>query len=301
MASLSNPAITTAGGAPIGFITTGAGGISDFGQAVSSGIFTSATYPPSGYAPAGSAALSTLVSTQYKAQPAAGAILGSAGAAKAASTSYNPDVNYTSWWSEYNGFTLTTANATAMRVDFYLVNCSAVITTGACSGGVIGPLNTQYYPAKALTSTAPKYVSATLSVAGYTVATFLAPQAAAFKAAVAADAGVTAAAVTITSVAASAAAGRHLLQSSVAVTFSVATTVSGAAAVATAIGNGMTGAQLVAAGLSAATGATVTTAPVTAASATAPVAASVGGAAASSAARAVASAAALLGALAAAL
>ena len=231
---------------------------------MSKGIFTNLTYPAAGYATSGSAALTTLVNKQYVARPAAGST---------AATAYNPDVNYTSFWSEYNGFTLTTANATFMRVDFYLVNCSAVITTGACQSGIIGPLNTQYYAAKALTSTKATYISAVVALAGYTVATFQAPQAQAFATAVAADVGVAASAVTITSVTAPPATGRHLLQSSVLVAFTVATTVSNSVAVSAAVANGMTAAQLTTAGLSSATGVTVTSAPVTAPSATPPAAA----------------------------
>ena len=267
MASLSNPTITS-NGAPIGFITTGAGGISDYGAAFKNGIFTQATYPAVGYitSSGNNAAINQLVNVQYKARPAAGT---------AAASSYNPDVNYTQFWSEYNGFTLTTANATMMRVDFYLVNCSAVITTGACAAGAIGPVYTQYFAAKAISSNATTYISAVVTLGGYSVSTFLAPQAAAFSAAVATDAGVAASAVTVTSVTAVAAAGRHLLQSSVSVGFTVKTTASNAVAVSGAIANGMTAAQLQAAGLSAATGATVTTAPTTAQSATAPVPAAI--------------------------
>lgn len=39
-----------------------------------------------------------------------------------------------------------------MRLDYYLVNCTKVAVTGSCSGGVIGPLNTQYFPAKAISN-----------------------------------------------------------------------------------------------------------------------------------------------------
>lgn len=294
MASLSNPTITS-NGAPIAFITTGAGGISDYGAAFKNNIFTQATYPTAGYATSSSnsAAINKLVNAAYTAKPAPGTAL-----SPGVKPAYNPDVNYTQFWSEYNGFTLTTANATMMRVDFYLVNCSAVITTGACAAGAIGPVYTQYFAAKNITSTVTTYISAVVTLGGYSVATFLAPQAAAFATAVAIDAGVAASAVTVTSVAAVAAAGRHLLQSSVAVGFSVKTTASNAVAVSGAIANGMTAVQLQAAGLTAATGATVTTAPTTAQLATAPVAAVV--ATASPAPRAAATSA-LLGAAAAVL
>ena len=262
MAHLKSSAITTAGGQPVSFITTGAGGITDYGKTlVAGGVFNATTYPAAGYTTStdGTAALQMLVSKQYVAMPAANA---------AASSSYNPDVNNTQFWSEFNGFTLSTVNATYMRVDFYLVNCTAVISTGACTN-TIGPVNTQYYPAKNITSTTTTYVTAAYTLAGYTVATFNAAAATAFVAAVAADLGVAASAVTITSVAAPP-AGRHLLQTSVLVAFSVATPTSGAAAVTTGILNGIAPAQLVAAGLTLATGVTVTTSP--ALTATAPAA-----------------------------
>jgi len=283
MASMSNPAITS-NGAPIGFITTGAGGISDYPLLLADGTFTPSSYPSTGYFTAGSAALSTMISAAYVAKPAPGTVT--------SKTKYNPDVNYTTFYSEFNGFTITTANATMMRVDFYLVNCTAVFSTGSCSSGAIGPLNSQYYAAKTLTSTAPTYVSAVVTVTGYSVATFKGPQAAAFAAAVAADANVAASAVTVTSVTAPS-SGRHLLQSSVVVGFSIATTVSRAVAVSSAVANGMTAAQLVTAGLTSATAVTVATAPITGPSDTAPTAA-VG--LASSAVRAGASVAALVGA-----
>jgi hypothetical protein len=214
----------------------------------------------------------------------------------AGTTDFNPDVALTQFYSEYNGFTLTTVNATWMRVDFYLVNCSAVLFTGACSPTVIGPLNTQYHPAKAITSTAVTYIAAAVTLSGYTAASFSTAAQTAFKAAVAADLGVAASAVTITSVADAAAAGgrRHVLQAgSIVVGFAVSTPASGAAAVAAGIVNGMTVAQLTAAGLTSATGVAVTAAPTS--SATAPVAtAAVSAAPAASALVALAAAAAAL-------
>lgn len=68
----------------------------------------------------------------------------------------------------------------------------------------------------------PAYVSATLSLSGYSVSTFGTAEATQFKAAVAATLGATANAVTITSV--TAPSGRHLLQSSVNIGFTLATT-----------------------------------------------------------------------------
>ena len=254
MAHLQSSAITTAGGSPISFITTGAAGISDYGKQVNANVFNTSSYPAAGYTTStdGTGAISTLISKVYKAMPVAGAV--------ASKPSYNPDVNYTQFWSEFNGFTLSTVNATFMRVDFYLVNCTAVITTGNCTN-VIGPLNTQYYPAKNITNSAITYVSAAYTLAGYTVSTFNAAAASAFIAAVAADLSVTNSSVKITSVTAPPASGRHLLQGSVVVAFYVATPVSGAAAVSNGIQNGIAPAQLVAAGLTSATGVTVTTSP----------------------------------------
>ena len=156
LAQLSSSSITGYGGAPIGFYTTGAAGISDCGKSLGSKsnfagngpVFTAATYPgyAGGYAAAGSSALSTLAAATYGAQPATGT---------ASAVAYNPDVNYTQFWSDYNGFTITVANATTMAVSFYLVNCSQVISTGACAPGYIGPLATQYFPAKNLASPPP--------------------------------------------------------------------------------------------------------------------------------------------------
>ena len=88
---------------------------------MSVGYVPSAVYPASGYATTGSAAMNALLANQYKAQPAAGSAPATPPGATP-SAAYNPDVNFTTFWSEYNGFTLTTCNATFMRVDFYLVN-----------------------------------------------------------------------------------------------------------------------------------------------------------------------------------
>ena len=267
MAHLKNSTITTAGGQPISFITTGAAGISDYGKTLlpngASALFNATTYPAAGYATFGDStgAVQTLINAQYKAMPAAGVA--------ASSAAYNPDVNNTQFWSEMNGFTLSTVNATYMRVDFYLVNCSAVMSTGNCSN-VIGPINTQYFPAKNITSTIVTYVSAAYTLSGYSVATFNTAAATAFIAAVAADLTVNTSAVTITSVTAPP-AGRHLLQSSVVVAFSVATPTSSAAAIATGILNGIAPSVLVANGLTNAVGVAVATAPALTSTVPAPV------------------------------
>jgi len=256
MAQLVNPSITTQGGAPVAFITTGAGGISDYGKSLTSTapalpIFNKTTYPASGFATNGTAALTAVINGFYSAQPAAGTVTNT--------TSYAPDANFTQFWSEYNGFTLTTVNATFMRVDFYLVNCTTVITTGNCTN-VIGPVNTQYYPAKPLNgTTTPMYVNSTVSLVGYTVSTFNSAAQLSFRTAVANATGVAASAVAINSI--TAPSGRHLLQNSVSVTYTVTTTQANMAAVSTAMATGPTPAQLQAAGLTAATGLTVTSAP----------------------------------------
>jgi hypothetical protein len=264
MAHLKSSSITS-GSNPISFITSGAGGIADYGTAVlGKGYLNASNHPQSGYATStdGSSVISILQSKSYVAQPT-GAV--------AAAAAYNPDVNFLQFWSEFNGFTMSALNATYMRVDFYLVNCTNVLLTGACTN-TIGPLNTQYYPAKGITSSTPTYVSATYTLAGYSAATFNSAARAAFIQAVATDLSVATTAVTITAVADASSSGRHLLQSSVLVSFSVATPTSGAAAVSTGIANGITTAQLTAAGLSAATGLTVSSTPTL--TSTAPVAVS---------------------------
>lgn len=95
------------------FWTSGAGGISDFGRA--------GVYPPAGYALAGGQHLTELINKSYSPYPPRRGV-----------AAYNPDVNRTQFWSEFNGFVLCTANAAALSCSVHLVNCSAVATTGSC-------------------------------------------------------------------------------------------------------------------------------------------------------------------------
>ena len=261
MAHFQNPSITS-GSQPISFITSGAAGIADFGTAVlgKAKVLTSSNYPKSGYATStdGSTTIATIQNKTYVAQPS-GSV--------PASNGYNPDVNFMQFWSEYNGFTLSSLNATYMRVDFYLVNCTNVLLTGACTN-TIGPLNTQYYPAKNITSSAATFVVAAYTLAGYSASSFNTAARNSLVSAIASDLSVATSAVTLVRIVDASISGRHLLQSSaVTVTFSVSTPTSKAAAVASGIANGLTTSQLSSAGLSAASGVTVTTAPSLAAAA----------------------------------
>jgi hypothetical protein len=261
MAHFKNPSITS-GSNSISFITSGAAGIADFGTAVlKDKTLNSSNYPTSGYATStdGSTTIATLKSANYVAQPT--------GLVAVAKPGYNPDVNFMQFWSEFNGFTLSTLNATYMRVDFYLVNCTNVLLTGACTN-TIGPLNTQYYPAKNITSSATTFVVAAYKLAGYSASSFNTAARNSLVSAIASDLSVATSAVTLVRIVDASISGRHLLQSSaVTVTFSVSTPTNKAAAVASGIANGLTTSQLNSAGLSAASGVTVATAPSLAAAA----------------------------------
>ena len=106
-------------------------------------------------------------------------------------------------------------------------------------------------------SAAVAYIAAAVTLSGYTTATFGTAQAAAFTSVVATYIGVPASAITITSVTAAAAAGRHLLQSGVTVSLTVTTTTAGAgvyAPVLSSFGSASNAASLLqAAGLTACT------------------------------------------------
>lgn len=106
------------------------------------------------------------------------------------------------------------------------------------------------------------FVSSTLTLAGYTVATFGSAQAAQFKQAVATAAGVQPASVTITAVSA-ATLQRHLLAvGSVSVSYSVQVATAAASAASAALAGGtLAVASFTAAGLVSCTGLAVTSAP----------------------------------------
>lgn len=124
MASVQNSWFQT-NGVNVPFITTGAAGISDYTGPASA--------PAAGYASGSAAATQAQLGYPLLAQPANGA---------KASAKYNPDVGGTTFWSNYNGFTMTTVNTTMMKIEFYLVNCTLQAFGLPCSTALIGPLNT---------------------------------------------------------------------------------------------------------------------------------------------------------------
>ena len=151
MAVSEHPNITS-NGAPIAFVTTGAGGISDYGLATTLGFLNGA--PPGGYMDKNTNGdlLAQYISATFKAQPASGS--------NASSTSYNPDVKFATFYSELNGFNLAVANETHNSVMTYLVNCVASewAKTGSCNVSCtstpqvncIGPIATRTTKAKVM-------------------------------------------------------------------------------------------------------------------------------------------------------
>lgn len=213
---------------------------------------------------------------------------------------------------------MTTVNATFMKIEFYLVNCTQQAWGLPCSPTPIGPLNTMYLPAKRSPATpvtiptgSKAYVAAVVQLSGITAASFGAAQASQFSIVMSSQigAGVAPADVTVTSVTdiAGGRRSRALLATGVNVGFSVATS-SPAAAVAvsssivavTSNSAALTSA-LQAGGLTGVTGVALTTAPTTSVSASAPASVFAGRAAAVAGARVSALLAALLALLAAAL
>jgi hypothetical protein len=213
-------------------------------------------------------------------------------------------------------------NATFMKIEFYLVNCTLQAWGQPCSPTPIGPVNTIYVPAKraasppvVIPSGSKAYVSDVVSLAGVTAVSFGASQATQFRTVMAAQLGngVAATDITITSVTADIAAvgrrSRSLLTAGVNVAFTVATSSSAtAAAVSSAITSTTSNSAaftsaLQAGGLTAVSGVALSTAPTTTVSAAAPPSAPglapVGSAASHGAPRAVATASILLALLAA--
>ena len=112
-------------------------------------------------------------------------------------------------------------------------------------------------PSPAISPSATAYVSAALTVSGYSTSTFGTAQASAFASAIATGLSVSASAITITSVTAAASSGRRLTQTGVTVAFSVQTTGSASSALVSSIStltNTVTASSLQAAGLTACTG-----------------------------------------------
>ena len=208
MALVQNSGFQTAGGLTVPFITTGAAGISDYSGPTS--------VPAAGYAAGSAAATQAQVSYPLSQQPTSGT---------KASAKYNPDVGSTTFWSNYNGFTMTTVNTTTMKIEFYLVNCTLQAFGLPCSQALIGPLSTVYMPAKtpsiaAVPAGAP-VVTASLTLAGILPAQFVGITQAAFISTVATTLAVPSTSVVITSVTAS--SRRRLLAAGSTVTFSVVT------------------------------------------------------------------------------
>ena len=208
MALVQNSAFQTAGGLTVPFVTTGAAGISDYNGPSS--------VPATGYAAGSAAAAQAQIGYPLSAQPASGT---------KASAKYNPDVGSTTFWSNYNGFTMTTVNTTMMKIEFYLVNCTLQAFGMPCSPSLIGPLSTTYMPAKtpsvaAVPAGAP-VVTASLTLAGISPAQFVGVTQAAFISTVASTLAVPSTSVVITSVTAS--SRRRLLAAGTTVGFSVVT------------------------------------------------------------------------------
>jgi hypothetical protein len=99
----------------------------------------STTTFPAAYATGAAAVTQAVGNTAFAPQPSSTV----AGSAK-----YNPDVMAASFWSNMNGFTMTTVNATTMKIDYYLVNCTMQAWGVPCSPVPIGPVYTLYRPAK---------------------------------------------------------------------------------------------------------------------------------------------------------
>lgn len=133
MAAVQNASLFSVNGQATVFVTTGAAGVSDYPLGGSTTSF------PAGYATGAAAVTQANGSTPYAAQPSSSA---------AAPAAYNPDVLATSFWSNFNGFTMTTVNATSMKIDYYLVNCTLQAWGVPCSPVPIGPVYTLYRPAK---------------------------------------------------------------------------------------------------------------------------------------------------------
>ena len=166
--ALSQSSAYTVNGAPTAFVTTGAGGVSDYPLGATLGQM------PAGYATGATAIGFTASYNGMAAQPAAG---------MANSAAYNADVNNTQFWSNYNGFTMTTVNATFMKIEYFLINCTMQAYGQACSPTPIGPLNTVYLPAKpkpAAPTGTP--VSSSLTLNGVNFAVLTTAQQAGFKA-----------------------------------------------------------------------------------------------------------------------
>jgi hypothetical protein len=92
MAAVINGSLLSVNGTAVPFITTGAAGVSDYPL----GATTAAM--PAGFTTGAAAAVQAAGNTAYVPQPAAGAT---------GPAAYNPDVRAATFWSNYNGFTMT--------------------------------------------------------------------------------------------------------------------------------------------------------------------------------------------------
>ena len=96
----------TVNGASTAFVTTGAAGVSDYPSGAT------IAQAPNGYLTGAAAVAATQSYNGANPMPTG---------LTAAANGYNPDSNFTQFWSNYNGFTMTTVNATFMKIEYYLV------------------------------------------------------------------------------------------------------------------------------------------------------------------------------------
>ena len=177
-------------------------------------------------------------------------------------------------------------NATFMKIEFYLVNCTLQAWGQPCNPTPIGPLSTIYVPAKRAAATpivvpagSKAYVSAVVQLSGITAASFGAAQKTQFATVMAAQLGngVAVTDITITSVTdiAGGRRSRSLLSAGVNVAFTVATSspaasvAVSAAIVSTTANSAALTSALQAGGLTGVTGVVLTTPPTTAVATTA--------------------------------
>ena len=155
---------------------------------------------------------------------------------------------------------------------------SAPTISAYCSGGAGGSPSPSPGPTPSPTPSPPTTpapantvaISGAHTLSGYTASTFGTAEAAAFKSVLAASAGVTSSSVYITSVANAAGSGRHLLQASVTVGYSILVPATANVTAAISSISAITASSLVSAGLTSCTGVAVATAPSQAAATTIP-------------------------------
>ena len=152
---------------------------------------------------------------------------------------------------------------------------SAPTISGYCSGSAGGSLSPSPSQSPTPSPTTPALantvaITGAHTLSGYTASTFGTAQAAAFKSVLATSAGVTFSSVYITSVTNAAGSGRHLLQASVTVGYSILVPATANVTAAISSITAITTSSLVSAGLTSCTGVAVATAPSQAAATTIP-------------------------------